>query len=125
MARMRDVARFGLLFTPSYSVVSDEKIISERYLELIRNGGNPKLLENSPWGNIRGKDVKHNVYQWDRVFTNNDFYKGGWAGQGLLINADEDWVAVWSGYYAEDGSEVGLLPMVRAILQGVYGDTAP
>jgi len=43
LARVRDVARFGLLFTPSYHVVSDEKIISDRYLDMILNGGNPEL----------------------------------------------------------------------------------
>ena len=29
MAKMRDMIRFGLLFTPSYKVVSDKKIISD------------------------------------------------------------------------------------------------
>lgn len=125
MARMRDVARFGLLFTPSYSVVSDERIMSHRYIDLIRNGGNPKLLENSAWGDIRAEDVKHNIYQWDAVYTNNDVYKGGWAGQGLLVNPDRDWVAVWSGYYAEDGSEDDLLPKIRAALQSVYAAGDP
>ncbi|MDH3546795.1 MAG: beta-lactamase family protein, partial [Gammaproteobacteria bacterium] len=39
MARLRDVARFGLLFTPSYKVVSDTRIISDAHLELLQNGG--------------------------------------------------------------------------------------
>jgi CubicO group peptidase (beta-lactamase class C family) len=121
MARVRDVARFGLLFTPSYRVVSDEKIISERYIELILNGGNPDLLKNARYGAPKDPTIKHNVYQWDLVWTNNDFLKGGWAGQGLLINPERDLVAVWTGYYREDGTEVELLPIVRKVLEGVFG----
>ena len=122
LARVRDVARFGLLFTPSYRVVSDEKIISERYLEMILNGGNPELLKNARFGAPKDPTIKHNVYQWDTVWTNNDFIKGGWAGQGLLINPERDLVAVWTGYFKDDNnSEVELLPILRTMLEGVFG----
>lgn len=125
MSRMRDLARFGLLFTPSYGVVSDEKIISDRYLQTILYGGNPGLMEdsrNAPAGGSRPDNVKHNVYQWDAVYTNNDFMKGGWGGQGLLINPDKDLVAVWAGYFKDDYSQVDPLPHLRTVLQGVFPD---
>ena len=122
LAKMRDVARFGLLFTPSYEVVTDRRIFSERYIEIIRNGGNPALLANGRYPIPEGTDIKHNVYQWDLVFDNNDFYKGGWAGQGLLVNPDRDVVAVYTGYFKEDQSEVDMLPILRRVLDGVFGD---
>ena len=122
LARVRDVARFGLLFTPSYHVVSDEKIISDRYLDMILNGGNPELLKNARYGAPEDPTVKHNVYQWDTVWNNNDFLKGGWAGQGLLINPERDLVAVWTGYFKDDNhSEVELLPILRTVLKGIFG----
>lgn len=121
MARLRDLARFGLLFTPSYRVVSDEKIISERFIELILHGGNPQLLKKARYGAPEDPTIRHNVYQWDRVWTNDDFYKGGWAGQGLLINPKRDLVAVWSGHFREDGTETELLPIIRKVLEGVFG----
>lgn len=122
LARVRDVARFGLLFTPSYRVVSDEKIISDRYLEMILNGGNPELLKNARYGASEDSTIKHNVYQWDTVWNNNDFLKGGWAGQGLLINPERDLVAVYTGYFKDDQySEVDLLPILRTVLNGVFG----
>ena len=118
---MRDVARFGLLFTPSYEVVSEQKIISNRYLDLILHGGRPELLANSRFGPAP-EGVKHNVYQWDLVFDNNDFYKGGWAGQGLLINSERDYVAAYAGYFKDAAnSEVELLPVLREVLEGVFG----
>ena len=119
---MRDVARFGLLFTPSYGVVSDQKIISSRYLDRIVHGGRPELLANARFG-PRPEGVKHNGYQWDLVFDNNDFFKGGWAGQGLLINSDRDYVAAYTGYFKDaENSEVALLPVLRNVLEGVFGN---
>ena len=121
-AKLRDVARFGLLFTPSYEVVSEQKIISDRYLDLILYGGRPEILANSRF-RPPPQGVKHNVYQWDLVFDNNDFYKGGWAGQGLLINPDRDYVAVYTGYFKDAAhSEVEPLPVLREVLEGVFGN---
>ena len=127
LARLRDVARFGLLFTPSYSVVADRRIISEEHIELLESGGNPQLLANARWGSPEGLaagTIKHNVYQWDLVFSNNDIFKGGWAGQGLLINPDRDLVAVWVGYFNDDQSELSVLPRLRQVLEGVFGEAA-
>jgi CubicO group peptidase (beta-lactamase class C family) len=121
MAKLRDVARFGLLFTPSYGAVSDEKIISERYLDTILRGGRPELLANARFGPAP-EGVRHNVYQWDLVFDNDDFYKGGWAGQGLLINPKRDYVAVYTGYFKDaEHSEMPPLPVLRQVLEGVFG----
>ena len=121
LARLRDVARFGLLFTPSYSVVASKKIISDRYLNLILDGGNPDLLVNARSVGWRSDDIKHNVYQWDSVFRNNDMYKGGWGGQGLLVNPERDLVAVYTGYFKKDQSEVRLLMLLRTVLEELYG----
>lgn len=122
LARPRDVARFGLLFTPSYGVVTDERIISERYLKILLEGGDPEILRNNRSGSPVPEDVKWNVYQWDQVFANNDIYKGGWAGQGLLINPQRDLVAVWVGYDAGIEGVRGAFGPVREVLEGVFGD---
>ena len=128
LGRLRDMARFGLLFTPSYGVVSDRKIISDAHVELLKEGGNPELLANGRWGPLdeaTAAVVKHNVYQWDLVFTNNDLFKGGWAGQGLLVNPDRDLVAVYAGYFNDDQSELEVLPRLRQVLNGVFGEVDP
>lgn len=125
LGRIRDLARFGLLFTPSYSVVSDKRIISEKHIEMLENGGNPELLANARWGAPEGLaagTIKHNIYQWDVVYTNNDVFKGGWAGQGLLVNPDRDLVAVYAGYFNDDQSELDVLPRLRQVLDGVFGE---
>jgi len=127
LARMRDMARFGLLFTPSYSVVSDTRIISEQHIETLLNGGRPELLANARYPGWKkwtheADQVKHNVYQWDLVWNNGDIYKGGWAGQGLLVNPLRDLVAVYTGYFKDDEhSEISVLPHLRDVLNGVFG----
>ena len=48
-------------------------------------------------------------------------YKGGWGGQGLLVNPEQDLVTVYTGYFKKDQSEVRLLGMLRTILDEFYG----
>jgi CubicO group peptidase (beta-lactamase class C family) len=123
VSRMRDLARFGLLFTPSYKVVSDERIISDSHIDLIRNGGDPNLRLNAGLPGIEESGVKHNVYQWDEIYANDNFFKGGWAGQGLVVNPTRDVVAVFTGYFKDDQhSEVRLEPKLFEVLDGVFGE---
>jgi len=127
LARMRDMARFGLLYTPSYNVVSDTRIISKQHIETLLNGGRPELLANARYPGWKqwthqADQVKHNIYQWDLVWANGDIYKGGWAGQGLLVNPQRDLVAVYTGYFKDDEhSELSTLPRLREVLNGVFG----
>lgn len=127
LANMRDMIRFGLLFTPSYKTVSEEKIISDDHIDLILTKGNPKLMQNLyqkiPSANMPD-DLRHNIYQWDAVYENGDFFKGGWAGQGLLINPTRDIVAVWTGYKRDSEHDAREMRMiVREVLNTVYGET--
>jgi CubicO group peptidase (beta-lactamase class C family) len=122
-SRLRDLARFGLLFTPSWDIVSDRQIISASHIELIRNGGDPKLRLNAGLPGVEESGVKHNVYQWDEIYANDNFFKGGWAGQGLLVNPTRDTVAVFASYFKDDAqSEVRLEPRVFAVMDGVFGE---
>jgi CubicO group peptidase (beta-lactamase class C family) len=120
MANVRDMGRFGLLFTPSYDKVAERQIISKRYLDIILHGARPEIRQATTLGDIRGDGERGNVYQWDMVWDNDDFMKGGWAGQGLLINSEKDLVAVWTGYFDEQGNNVSVLPMLRSIFTGLY-----
>lgn len=123
VSRMRDLARFGLLFTPSYTAVTDKQVISDSHIELIRNGGDPSLRLNAGLPGVEESGVKHNVYQWDAIYANDTFFKGGWAGQGLIINPTRDTVAVFTSYFKDDEhSEVRLRPVLFEVLDGVFGN---
>ena len=121
MARLRDMARYGLLFTPSYSVVSDEMIISDQHVEFIWAGGRPELMTNAGSPGVAATGVKHNIYQWDAIFANGDYYKGGWAGQGLMVNPSRDLVAVFVSYKKSAENEIPVGSVLLGVLDDVYG----
>ena len=85
---LRDLARFGLLFTPSWQKVSKERLVSEAYLKRIQKGGRPEIFAKatagSTWNAMLADDPPtHNTYQWDFVMPDGDFFKSGHCGQGL------------------------------------------
>jgi len=59
--------------------------------------------------------------QWDEIHTNGDYYKGGWAGQGFLVNPQRELVAVFVSYNKIDESEVLVEPMLLEMLESIYG----
>ncbi|MGI9203837.1 MAG: serine hydrolase domain-containing protein [Woeseiaceae bacterium] len=124
LSNMRDLARFGLLFTPSFNVVSDRQVISASHTEFIRSAGNPELLANAGARPVEESGIEHNIYQWDRIHANGTFYKGGWGGQGLLVNPEQDLVAVFTSYFKEDYSETELEPILFDVLERHFGDAA-
>ena len=53
-------------------------------------------------------------------------YKGGWGGQGLIVNPEKDVVVVFASYFKDDEhSEVDLAEAVFEVLNGVYGMALP
>jgi CubicO group peptidase (beta-lactamase class C family) len=123
IAGMRDMARFGLLLTPSYHEVSDDQLISDATIELIRFGGDASLRVNAGYPPAEESGIRHNVYQWDEIYVNDTFFKGGWAGQGLAVNPQWDVVAVFTSYLKDDaGSEMKIEPVVLDMLTAVFGE---
>lgn len=103
-ARLRDIARFGLLFTPSRHVVCDTPIVSDRYLHEIVSGGRPEIFTNGITGQTTTSRMPndpplHNSYQWDYVMPDGDFYKGGYGGQGIYISPSRDLVIAFAGAF--------------------------
>ena len=43
----------------------------------------------------------------------------------FLVNPDRDLVAVYAGYFNEDQSELSVLPRLRQVLNGVFGEVNP
>ncbi|MEP0266305.1 serine hydrolase [Dokdonia sp.] len=86
---LRDLAKFGLAFTPS-GKKSDNSIISDAHLFKIQDVN--KNLKRSR----DVEDMKYSSYQWD-VYDDGDFYKGAHGGQGLYISPSKDLVIAFFG----------------------------
>lgn len=98
-SRLRDMARFGVLFTSSWNLVAKERVVSENYLSKVYAASKPEIF---PGNNVGNRMIQGFVnigmgesYQWDAVFPDGDIYKAGRNGQCLYISPETDTVVVW------------------------------
>jgi len=118
-ATLRDLARFGLLFTPSWRAVSDEQVVSPEYVDAILTDGRPEIFEagDGPLLSRVFKDdqPRHNAWQWDHVWSDGAFHKGGYGGQGLYVSPRYDFVVAFFGCPDTDNRLHQILAWTRRI----------
>lgn len=113
---LRDLARFGLQFTPSGRSRMDP-LISDSYLHKIQKGGRPDVF-NAGQGKaqlIDEESPRHNTYQWDFVMQDGDFFKGGYGGQGLYVSPRRDLVIAFFGTLDENGQSSDMPQIARQL----------
>ena len=100
-SRLRDMARYGLLYTPSWGKAARERVVSAAYVREIQTGGRKEIFMKGEIGAAMQKvhfpndpPTAHH-WQWDGVWDDGDFFKGGVFGQGLYVSPARDLVAVW------------------------------
>jgi CubicO group peptidase (beta-lactamase class C family) len=101
-ATLRDVARFGLLFTKN-PPAGQAHVISDALIKRMFAG----------YGNERAPDehgMLPRTYEWDMISDKGELAKGGWAGQLLYINRDKDVVVAWFGTNQVPDPKVEPLP---------------
>ena len=114
-ARLRDKARFALLFTPSWPKVSKTQLVDDAYFKKVYGSGNSAALFNpeSDMGSRMLRDFDdaptHASYQWDAVFEDGDLYKSGKNGQGIYVSPRNDMAVVWFFQYLRQFSLVADL----------------
>jgi CubicO group peptidase (beta-lactamase class C family) len=100
-SRLRDMARYGMLYTPSWDKAARERIVSQAYVQEIQTGGRQEIFLKGELGNrlttasFPASPPSANHWQWDAIWPDGDFYKGGVYGQGLYISPDKDIVIAW------------------------------
>jgi CubicO group peptidase (beta-lactamase class C family) len=108
-ATLRDLGRFGLLFTRGAQGRSS--VIQDRVLRRITTGGRPQILESSE----HAPGSHHVAYQWDGVLAQGDFFKGGFGDQLVYVAPRKDVVIA---YFATNESldfKPHLLPLRRMV----------
>lgn len=113
-SRLRDLARYGLFFTPSGDERYGERArrywgVKELSLADRVNECRPELLR-AAWDREDGAEegfgladleVRCNSLQWDLVYTDGDMYKSGVGAQGLYVSPSRDLVIAY--YSTSDG----------------------
>ncbi|HEY3520424.1 MAG TPA: serine hydrolase domain-containing protein [Rhodanobacteraceae bacterium] len=91
-ATLRDLARFGLLFT-RHPPPGQPRLIPDSIIRRIFGENGDKQAGNvSP-----SKGMLPPTYEWDMISDKGELAKGGWAGQLLYINRDKDVVVAYFG----------------------------
>ena len=88
-ATLRDIARFGLLFTKN-PPAGQAHVVSDAIIKRIFAGyGNEQVPDEH--------GMVPRTYEWDMISDKGELAKGGWAGQLLYTNRDKDVVITWFG----------------------------
>lgn len=111
---LRDLARFGLLFTQSWNVVSDKQIISGDFLKRILENGRTELF-GSDSERMRPDWYLHPAYQWDVVTEDGAFYKGGFGNQLLYVDPVRDVVIAYFGFNESKYQKIRL-PLRKMVM---------
>jgi len=98
---LRDLARFGMVFTPSCKKIAGEKIIPDAIMKKIHDRTYVAMYDKG-WAGQKFTESFYddagkigNRYQWDAVLSDGDMFKSGVGGQGVYISPASDMVVAW------------------------------
>lgn len=104
-SRLRDMARYGMLYTPSWDVVAEHAVVPQSLLDRIRDECRPAIFNHSEGSaNYPQDDMPRcNSRQWDAIWADGDMYKAGAREQGLYVSPSRDLVVAWFSTTMENG----------------------
>ena len=120
-ATLRDFGRYGLLFTPSWSVVAKQRVVPEDYLKSVYAAVNPDIYLKAFQGPRMVKAFgandapKGTSYQWDAIFADGDLYKAGLGGQAIYVSPQTDTVVVY--FSTTWQNSLSMISYARAIVK--------
>lgn len=125
-SRLRDKARYGLIYTPSWSAVSSEPIVPQSLIDRTRKTCRPELLARASAARASADQDRPrcNSRQWDAIYADGDMYKGGARGQGIYVSPDADYVVAWFSTTQESGW-VAYARAMREVLQSTRVSAKP
>jgi CubicO group peptidase (beta-lactamase class C family) len=106
---LRDLARFGLFFTPTGRAPRGQGVPSA-FLQRLLDKERPELLtgKHPAW-------FSHSSYQWDGVTKYGQIAKGGFADQLLFIDCRKDVVIAYFGTNPNSETPPTPLPLVALV----------
>lgn len=89
-----DLLRYAMIYTPSWSAVSDERIVTPKLYQRIHEMGSPAAYKGSTEEGYHadwfGAPGERNSCQWDAVFADGAMFKHGNMGQGIYVDPARD-----------------------------------
>ncbi|PRY19767.1 CubicO group peptidase (beta-lactamase class C family) [Aliiruegeria haliotis] len=122
-SRLRVLARFGMLYTPSWDKTATEQVVTPEILARIRDGvrghefymngfDGPAFLDR-----LNDDTMISNARQWDAIWPDGDMWKAGLQSQALYVSPDKDLViAFFSTNVPDDSFHRYLRPIATSDL---------
>lgn len=107
---LRDMARFGMLYTPSWNKIAVQQVVTPEILKRIHTEVRSheflmKGFDGPVFAGYTGSDdFIANSRQWDLVWPDGDLWKGGLQTQGLYVSPSRDLVICYFGVNNDDHS---------------------
>jgi CubicO group peptidase (beta-lactamase class C family) len=117
-ATLRDVARFGLLFTPSRKAVTTETVIPAGLIHAIEQGRADLTLPKEILQDYGS--AKAGAYQWVAVTKGDAFWKTGYGGQMLYVSPGKDLVVAYAGSEESRDTDPPFSHLVQQLLEHAY-----
>ncbi|MFK7914857.1 MAG: serine hydrolase domain-containing protein [Pseudomonadales bacterium] len=116
-ARLRDVARFGQIYTrPAL-----RKVLTRASIKRMAGAGlalDPAGLEGLR-SSMKDDLPTRSAWQWDLIWADGAMYKSGYLGQGLYVDPDKELVIAWFGTGLDYNSTVNsMLAVSRQLAAG-------
>ncbi len=123
--RLRDLARFGELFIASSDVGEG---LDEHRAVLMERGGIElhqarldAFVESQP---MLADDLPtRSAWQWDLIWPDGSMFKGGYGGQGLYVDPQQELVMAWFGTHDTEWQNHELLPVARQLTRSALFTT--
>ncbi|WP_281616417.1 serine hydrolase [Flammeovirga sp. SubArs3] len=122
-SRLRDMARVGMLYTPSWNKIATEQVVSSEILEKIQKGTRSKEFYRNGYDGpvfidrLEDDSMISNSRQWDAVWSNGDFWKAGLQGQGIYVSPEKDLVIVFFSTNGQDDSVHRYVRQIANVIQ--------
>ena len=113
-ARLRDIARFGQIFTSSngYDVIDRDHVTD---LSSSNGIAFDSQQRESLERRFPNDAPSHAAWQWDMIWPDGAMFKGGYSGQGIFVDPSRDVVVAWYGTDSTSGEAHSLLTVVRQL----------
>ncbi|MFO1114201.1 MAG: serine hydrolase domain-containing protein [Beijerinckiaceae bacterium] len=124
---LEDLARYALVFTPSWKAVSKSEVVSPRVLKALQTSGDHKAYLAGDWtrgwvGDVFGKDMPvFNSRQFDAVWADGAMFKHGNLYQGIYVDPMRDVVGVFFSTVPMTGSADLLPGYIRQAAKNLAG----
>ena len=100
-SRLRDMARFGMLYTPSWPLIATKQVVSIETVKRIQNVTRDRSFFDEGYDGPVFKDrlgddtMLGASRQWDCVWPDGDMFKFGFMDQGLYVSPSRDVVIAY------------------------------